>query len=63
MYISGRNRGDIDNYTKAVLDGLQGIAFGNDKQITKVNAEIIACDKVFERVEVTIKGVDENENR
>lgn len=26
-------RGDIDNYTKSVMDALQGVAFLNDKQV------------------------------
>lgn len=30
---------DIDNYIKSVVDGLQGIAFYNDKQIWKLIAE------------------------
>lgn len=31
-------RGDIDNYTKLVLDGLQGIAYPNDRQVTAIVA-------------------------
>ena len=29
-------RGDIDNYLKAVLDGLQPVAFENDRQVMSV---------------------------
>lgn len=33
-----RLRGDLDNYVKAVLDGLQGVAFANDKAVQRVVA-------------------------
>lgn len=32
-------RGDIDNYIKTILDGLQGKAFDNDRQVVSVSAE------------------------
>jgi crossover junction endodeoxyribonuclease RusA len=31
-------RGDIDNYVKAVLDGLNGSAFIDDKQVVQIKA-------------------------
>ena len=34
----GKRRADIDNMTKAVLDGLNGIAFADDKQIVELCA-------------------------
>lgn len=42
-------RFDIDNISKAVLDGLNGIAFGDDKQIVtlfarKAFAEVARCE-------------------
>ena len=30
-------RGDIDNYAKAILDGLNGVAFTDDKQIMRLD--------------------------
>ncbi len=27
-------RGDVDNYCKLMLDGLQGVAYENDSQVT-----------------------------
>lgn len=32
-------RGDIDNYVKLVLDGLQGVAFENDQRVVRVEVE------------------------
>lgn len=31
--IEGKTRFDIDNILKAILDGLQGVAFENDRQV------------------------------
>lgn len=31
-------RGDIDNYVKTVLDGLNGVAWADDKQVVKIVA-------------------------
>jgi Holliday junction resolvase RusA-like endonuclease len=31
-------RGDIDNYVKTILDGLQGKAFDNDRQVVHLQA-------------------------
>lgn len=33
-----RLRGDIDNYVKLTLDGLNGVAFTDDKQVVEVYA-------------------------
>jgi Holliday junction resolvase RusA-like endonuclease len=35
-----RQRGDVDNYTKALLDGLQGYAYENDKQVVELYARM-----------------------
>lgn len=31
-------RGDIDNYSKLVLDGLEGVAYPNDRQVMVITA-------------------------
>lgn len=31
-------RGDLDNYVKLVLDGLQGVAYANDRQVMAIQA-------------------------
>jgi crossover junction endodeoxyribonuclease RusA len=33
VWLSGGNRGDADNYLKAILDALNGIAWQDDKQV------------------------------
>jgi Holliday junction resolvase RusA-like endonuclease len=32
-------RGDLDNYVKAVLDGLNAVAFGDDRTVLRITAE------------------------
>ena len=55
LFFKDRRFGDLDNYTKSILDGLQGIVFENDKQVAKLNIERY-IDKE-ERAEVEIKEV------
>ena len=52
---------DIDNVIKAILDGLNGLAFEDDKQIVQVTSEkwYDGTDKNDGFAEVTIKGWDE----
>jgi crossover junction endodeoxyribonuclease RusA len=33
-----RPRGDLDNYTKAILDGLNGVAYVDDRQVVRLTA-------------------------
>jgi Holliday junction resolvase RusA-like endonuclease len=41
--------GDLDNYVKAILDGMQqGKVFKNDKQIRGINAHVIYFDELDE---------------
>lgn len=47
---------DLDNIVKSILDGLNKVAFKDDKQVVKINA----CKKwttQMSRVEITIKEV------
>lgn len=47
-------RGDLDNRIKQLCDSLQGIAYHDDKQIARLEAERFD-DKKNPRVEVTIE--------
>jgi Holliday junction resolvase RusA-like endonuclease len=31
-------RGDVDNYVKSLLDGLNGVAYDDDKQVVNLHA-------------------------
>lgn len=49
-------RGDIDGPLKCLFDSLQGVAFENDSQVRKLEAELFE-DKVNPRVEVEVEGL------
>lgn len=59
LYFSDRKFGDIDNYAKSILDGLQGTLFENDKQVARLSVERYIDKK--ERAEVYVWEVDEND--
>lgn len=46
---------DIDNYVKAILDALNGVAFKDDSQIIALNAKKLYSDKP--RTEIEIKEI------
>lgn len=56
MYLSGQvspvRRPDLDNYLKAVLDGLNGCAFEDDSQIIRTIAEKLYTDSPFVHVRI-----------
>jgi len=47
---------DLDNLIKSVLDGMNGIAYDDDKQVVEIHAWL-KYDKENPRVEVKIKPV------
>lgn len=57
IYMGCRGRGDIDNYVKAILDGLNGVAFQDDRQVVHLDASFVGCAKGEERVEIEIQQV------
>lgn len=58
FYIHKGQTPDIDNLIKAILDGLNGIAWQDDKQVVKVIAERLeAGSKDCERAEIKIEAV------
>ena len=52
-----RRFGDLDNLSKAILDAVNGLAFTDDAQITRLVAEKFT-DKKNPRVEVSIEPAD-----
>jgi Holliday junction resolvase RusA-like endonuclease len=46
---------DIDNIAKAILDGLNGIAYGDDNQISELEIQKIYSDRARTEVEITRK--------
>lgn len=48
FYFENRIHGDLDNCLKAILDGMQGVAFKNDKQIRGFNVHAFYFDELDE---------------
>jgi crossover junction endodeoxyribonuclease RusA len=38
-------RGDVDNYVKSILDGLNGVAWVDDKQVEKINVKFVGAPR------------------
>jgi crossover junction endodeoxyribonuclease RusA len=59
LFLANRRRCDIDNLTKSVLDGLNGIAYADDSQvqILHVSRNIDAANPRAEIEITTVKGV------
>lgn len=53
VYFSKRNHGDLDNYVKCV-DGLNKVAWLDDKQIKEIHAFLIISKTEEERMEISI---------
>lgn len=47
---------DVENIGKAVLDGMEGIAFGNDKQVTEIYVEKRYGERPH--IEVTVASLE-----
>ena len=56
-----RKKGDLDNYQKLLLDSLNGVAFGDDKQVTEIHA-YRHDDKKNPRAEVTVRPAFKHSN-
>lgn len=46
-------KSDLDNYLKAVLDALNGVAFADDSQIVSTFAEKIYSEKPYVRIAIS----------
>lgn len=56
VYLMAR-AGDLDNYIKSICDGLNGIAWWDDSQVTKIKADLVIHRKVMERAYVLVRTV------
>jgi Holliday junction resolvase RusA-like endonuclease len=55
-YMKGKRVPDIDNIAKSICDGLQPVAFENDKQVKHLEITLHSVtDKSEERAEITIE--------
>ena len=51
-------RPDADNLAKAILDGLNGVAYHDDSQVVEAVVRKLYADKPFVSVEITACGVN-----
>lgn len=51
------NDGDVDNYLKSALDGLNKIAFVDDRQVISAKVDKIPCSEEKQRMEIEISAV------
>jgi len=50
-------RGDLDNYIKSIQDGLNHVAWRDDRQVTRLQASLFVRRGVQERVEVLVQRI------
>ncbi len=53
IFEAPRQRGDVDNYLKSILDGCQGVLYGNDRRIKSASVTV-DVDRDTPRAEVRI---------
>lgn len=59
LYLHGGREGDVDNYAKALLDGLNGIAWHDDIQVRRLTVEKRKVEsRDQERAEVEIRELE-----
>lgn len=62
VYLHGKTTemgkdGDVDNYLKSALDGLNKIAFIDDRQVVSATVEKIPCEVGKERMEIVLEEI------
>lgn len=55
FYICQGRRPDLDNLIKSILDSCNMICYDDDRQVTKIQAEIIKSSREEQRVEAVFK--------
>lgn len=54
-----RSRADLDNELKAILDGLNGIAWHDDRQVQEAYVRRLPCPRGEDRVVVRVVEIEE----
>lgn len=54
LYINSKG-GDLDNYIKAISDGLNGVAWLDDSQVERIKASMAVDGDAAERAEVSVR--------
>ena len=63
VYITNKNKGDLDKHCRALLDSLTKSAFADDSQVVSLHAVKKYCDTESETgANIKIKTVDEKAN-
>lgn len=57
VFFSKRNHGDLDNYVKTI-DGLNKVAWHDDKQIKEIHAFLVIDKTEEERMEISIRPLN-----
>jgi Holliday junction resolvase RusA-like endonuclease len=60
LYLNSKG-GDLDNYIKAICDGLNGVAWLDDSQVERIIASMTVKESAAERAEVLVRLVVINE--
>lgn len=55
-YFSSKVHSDIDNVIKSAMDGLNGIAYSDDKLVDELHGFVFYCEKGEERMVIKISG-------
>jgi len=55
VYCRDGRRGDLDNYVKALADGMNGIVYDDDRQVVRYTAELL-FDKDNPRAEIVARA-------
>jgi Holliday junction resolvase RusA-like endonuclease len=56
LYLNSKG-GDLDNYIKAICDGLNGVAWLDDSQVERIMASMAVNEFVAERADVLVRLV------
>jgi crossover junction endodeoxyribonuclease RusA len=60
LYLNSKG-GDLDNYIKAISDGLNGVAWLDDSQVERIMASMTVKENAAERAEVLVRLVETEE--